>query len=187
MEGVGQDLFPPPGYANSTTPLFATPVCGSILQTEVVSTVGMDAVFVPFSTPQSWSSVTAWTSDVSGIIWTCQIAGIYSMNISQTLSVLNAADITNPVVNMTMSIADPVNTELDQEYTTSIIVPVTISPILVSTGVTNIVNANVGTTMEFGIASASGDIDVTSGGNAGYYQAFTYNLIAKGVYGNVVV
>ena len=48
MEGVGQDLFPPPGYANSTTPLFATPVCGSILQTEVVSTVGAAAVFVPF-------------------------------------------------------------------------------------------------------------------------------------------
>ena len=186
MEGVGQDLLPPPGYANPATPLFATPVCGSILQTEIVSTVGSAEVAVPFSVVQSWSSVSAWTPDVTGVIWTCQIAGIYSMNIAQTLTVFNAADITNPVINMSMSMVDINNAELDQVYTQTITVPVTTDPILVSTGVSNIVNANVGTTMSFALSSPDGGITVTSGSNSGFYQAFTYNLIAKGVYGNVV-
>ena len=187
MEGVGQDLLPPPGYANPATPLFATPVCGSILQTEVVSTVGSAEVVVPFNVYQSWSSVSAWTSDISGILWTCQIAGIYQMNIAQTLTVFNAADITNPVVNMSMSVIDINNAELNQVYTQTITVPVTTSEIIVSTGVSNIVNANVGTTMSFAVNAPNGGITVTSGSNSGFYQAFTYNLIAKGVYGNVVV
>jgi len=186
MEGVGQLLYPPPGWVNATTPGFATVICGAVPQTAVVSTSGSDAVFVPFGTPLSWSSVSAWTTDDAGIIWTCNVAGIYSMNVSQTLTVFNAADITNPVVNMSMSMNDANNAELDQVYTTTITVPVTTAPLVISTGVTNILNANVGTTMQFSISSPDGGITVTSGGNSGNYQAFTYNLIAQGVYGNVI-
>ena len=187
LEGVGQNLSPLPGWANATTPLYATPVCGSIIQTGTYTTSGAVGVFIGFQQPATWSSVEAWTSDASGVTWTCQIPGIYSMNIAQTLNVQNLSDITNPIVSLVMSMVDGNNAELDQVYTTNIPIPVTIDPIVICQNVSNIVNANVGTTMEFGVTSPSGGITITSAGNSGYYQAFTYNLIARGVYGNVVV
>jgi hypothetical protein len=186
MEGVGQSLILPPGYANPTTPVFATPVCGGYLQTEVYTADGSDPVFVAFTQPLSWTTANAWTSDELGITWTCQIPGIYSMNVAQTLVVQNTADIVNPVVQLAMSVNDVNNAELDQVYTTTIPVPVTTAPIELCQNVTNIVNANVGTQMEFSVQSPSGGITVSSGANNGFYQAFTYNLIAQGVYGNVI-
>ena len=185
MEGVGQDLLPPPGYANPQTPLFATPVCGGYLQTEVFTATGSTAEFIAFDTPLSWTTATAWTSE-DGITWTCQIPGIYSMNVAQTLVVQNIADIENPIVQLAMSVNDVNNAELDQVYTTTFPVPVTTSPIELCQNVTNIVNANVGTQMEFSVQSPSGGITVTSGANNGFYQAFTFNLIARGVVGNVI-
>jgi len=184
MEGVGQDLLPPPGYANPTTPVFATPVCGGFLQTSIYTATGSTAEFIGFDTPLSWTTANAWTSD-DGVTWTCQIPGIYSMNVAQTLVVQNIADIVNPIVQLAMSVNDVNNAELDQVYTTTFTVPVTTQPIELCQNVTNIVNANVGTQMEFSVQSPSGGITLTSGANNGFYQAFTYNLIARGVYGNV--
>jgi hypothetical protein len=107
------------------------------------------------------------------------------MNVAQTLVVQNIADIVNPIVQLAMSVNDVNNAELDQVYTTTFTVPVTTQPIELCQNVTNIVNANVGTQMEFSVQSPSGGITLTSGANNGFYQAFTYNLIARGVYGNV--
>jgi hypothetical protein len=185
LEGVGQNLSPLPGWANQTLPFNATTVCGGYLQTEVFTATGSTAEFIAFDTPLSWTTAAAWTSE-DGVTWTCQIPGIYSMNIAQTLVVQNVADIVNPIVQLAMSVNDVNNAELDQVYTTTITVPITTDPIELCQNVTNIVNANVGTQMEFSVQSPSGDITVTSGANNGFYQAFTYNLIARGVYGNVI-
>jgi len=187
LEGVGQNLSPLPGWANATSPLYATPICGAFLQTGVFTAVGSDPIYVQFDTPASWSTAEAWVPDNSFTTWTCQIPGIYSMNVSQTLTVQNIADIVNPVINLAMSIVDINNAELDQVYTTIITVPITTDPITIAQNVTNIVNANVGTEMEFSVTAPSGGISVTSGAvDPGYYQAFTFNLIARGVYGNVI-
>ena len=186
MEGVGQDLLLPPGYANPTTSLFATPVCGGYLQTEIYTATGSTAEFIGFTDPLSWTTAPAWTSDLSGITWTCQIPGIYSMNVSQTLVVQNIAEIANPIIQLAMSVNDVNNAELDQVYTTTFPVPITTGPIELCQNVTNIVNANVGTQMEFSVQSPSGGITLTSGANSGFYQAFTFNLIAQGVKGNVI-
>ena len=187
MEGVGQDLLPPPGYANPQTPLFATPICGGFLQTGVFTADGSDPIYVQFDAPASWSTAEAWVPNNSFTTWTCQIPGIYSMNVSQTLTVQNIADIVNPVINLAMSVVDGGNAELNQVFTTIITVPITTDPITIAQNVTNIVNAGVGTEMVFSVTAPSGGISVTSGAaDPGYYQAFTFNLIARGVYGNVI-
>ena len=186
LEGVGQNLSPLPGWANQTLPFNATTACGGYLQTEVYTADGSDAVFIGFNTPLSWTTAAAWTSDELGITWTCQIPGIYSMNIAQTLVVQNIAEIENPIVQLAMSVNDVNNSELDQVYTTTFPVPVTTAPIELCQNVSNIVNANVGTQMEFSVQSPSGGITVSSGANNGFYQAFTFNLIAQGVVGNIV-
>jgi hypothetical protein len=96
MEGVGQDLFPPPGYANATRPSFATTECGAYLQSTFVTTVGTTAQPVPFEAPLSWTQSTAWTPDGSGVVFTCNVPGIYSISVNQTLTLNNVAG-TNPL------------------------------------------------------------------------------------------
>lgn len=186
MEGVGQTLILPPGYANATTPSFATTQCGAYLQTEFVTVTGSAGEFIPFSTPLSWTQGTAWTPDASGIVFTCNIPGIYSVSVNQTLTLNNLAEIADPTVYVALSVNDGNNAELDQVYTNTTLVPITSSPVIVAVSFTNIVNANVGTTMQVGIDSPSGNITMTSGANTGNYQALTYNLIAQGVFGNVI-
>jgi hypothetical protein len=186
LEGVGQNLSPLPGWANQTLPFNATTVCGGYVQTEVFTATGSTAEFIAFDTPLSWTTAAAWTSE-DGVTWTCQIPGIYSMNISQTLEVQNIAEIQNPVIQLAMNVNDANNSELDQVYTTTFPVPITTAPIVLCQNVTNIVNANVGTEMTFSVESPSGGITLTSGtGLSDFYQAFTFNLIARGVVGNVV-
>lgn len=177
--------YVPVGYINTDTPQAATVSCGANLQVSTVATNGVDAVFVPFNQPLSWAGA-QWTSDSNAIQWICQVPGIYSMNVAQTLILQNTAEIVNPIVNMIMSITDNVNAELNQTYTTTLMVPITTGPIEVGAGVANIVNANVGTFMSFALEAPSGNITVSSGGNNATYQGFTYNLIAQGNYGNVV-
>ena len=186
MEGVGQDLFPPPGYANPTTPLFATPQCGAYLQTEYVTVEGSLGAVIPFSTPLSWTQSTAWIPDNSGSVFTCQIPGLYSILINQTLGLTNLSEITNPTVYVTLSVVDGNNAELNRTYTNTTLVPITTDAVTVCIGFTNIINANVGTQLSVAIDSPSGNIEMTSGDNSGNYQALTFNLIAQGVYGNVV-
>ena len=186
MEGVGQQLYPPPGWVNTATPGAATTQCGAYLQTETFSTDGSTAIQIGFPQALSWTQGSAWTTDASGIVFTCNIPGIYSVSINQTLELNNLAEIANPTVYMALSVIDANNAEIDQVFTNSLLVPITSSPVLVSTSFTNIINANVGTTMQLAIDSPSGNITVSSGGNTGNYQALTYNLIAQGVYGNVV-
>ena len=86
MGDVGQQLYAPPGWINSTTPSFASTACGAYLQTQTFSVVGSVAVQIAFPQPLSWSQGTAWTPDASGIVFTCQTPGIYSVVINQTLA-----------------------------------------------------------------------------------------------------
>ena len=188
LEGVGQNLSPLPGWANATAPLYATPICGSILQAVPATSSGSDVLPITFTLPTSWSSTTAWTSDLSGEIWTCGIPGIYSMTISQLLLVQNIADIVNPVVNMSMTLTDVATPELNVIVATILTVPVTTDAIEIAANVSNIINAQVGTTMRFTLQSPSGGISIVSGGIAPpYVTAFAYNLIAQGVYGNITL
>jgi hypothetical protein len=186
MEGVGQDLFLPPGFANSTTPSFATTECGAYLQSTFVTTVGTTAQPVPFEVPLSWTQGTAWIPDGSGVVFTCNIPGIYSISVNQTLTLNNVAEIAEPIVYVALSVNDANNAEISQVYTNTTLVPITSAPVTVATSFTNIINANVGTEMAVAVVSPSGNITMTSGANSGNYQALTYNLIAQGVFGNVI-
>ena len=186
MEVQGQQLILPPGFANATTPINATPQCGAYLQTAVFTVSGSDAVQIAFPEPFSWTQSTAWVPDVDGVVFTCQIPGIYNISVNQTLTLQNTAEVSNPTVYMAMSVVDANNAEIDQVYTNTLMVPVTVAAITVSTSFSNIINANVGTTLQIAIDSPSGNITMSSGDNSGNYQALTFNLIAQGVYGNIV-
>ena len=180
------NLVAPIGWVNPITPAFASVNCGAIIQTPgtYVSTIG-DAVNVPFQTPLSWSG-NEWTTDADGLVFTCQVPGIYSVNISQQLTLYNPSESQTPIVNLNMNINDASNIELNQSYTNTIIVPITTGSINVGTSVTNIVNANVGTTLGCTLNSPSGSVSVISGGSGGSYAGFNYNLIASGNYGNII-
>jgi hypothetical protein len=186
MEGVGQQLLPPPGWVNSTTPGSATTECGAYIQSEIVTVTGDVAEPIPFATPLSWTQGSAWTTDETGIVFTCNVPGLYTIVVNQTLTLNNLAEIGDPTVYIALSVNDGLNAEINQVYTNTILVPITSSPVAVSVGFTNIINANVGTTMSVAIDSPSGNISMTSGSVGNFYQALTYNLIAQGVYGNTV-
>jgi len=186
MEGVGQQLIAPPGWINSSTPGSATVQCGAFLQTDFITVTGATAESIPFSTPLSWNNGTAWTPDASGFVFTCNIPGIYNVSVNQTLTLENLAEIAEPLVYVALSVVDANNAEVDQVYTNTTLVPISSSPVVVAVSYSNIINANVGTTMRVAIESPSGNISMTSGANTGNYQALTYNLIAQGVYGNVI-
>jgi len=187
MEGVGQQLLVPPGWINSSTPGSATVQCGAFLQTSFITVTGSLAEPIPFEVPLSWNNGTAWTpADASGFVFTCNIPGIYNVSVNQTLTLNNLAEIAEPIVYVALSVVDANNAEVDQVYTNTTLVPITSSPVVVAISFSNIINANVGTTMQLAIESPSGNISMTSGANTGNYQALTYNLIAQGVYGNVI-
>jgi hypothetical protein len=186
MEGVGQQLYPPPGWVNPSTPGSATTECGAYLQTTFVTVTGDVAEPVPFEEPLSWTQGSAWTPDEEGVVFTCNVPGIYSISVNQTLTLENLAEIAEPIVYVALSVNDANNSEINQVYTNTTLVPITSAAVVVATSFTNIINANVGTVMSVAIVSPSGNISMTSGANSGNYQALTYNLIAQGVYGNVI-
>ena len=138
MEGVGQDLFPPPGYANPSTPFFASPVCGYITQVEQFTSSGSDALTIGFTNPLSWTSTNVWTSDLSGATWTCSVPGIYQITVTQLLTVENLADITDPVINMTINVSSDTTSEVAQIAKSTIVVPITAAPFEVSASVSAI-------------------------------------------------
>jgi hypothetical protein len=183
-------MYSPPGWVNPTTPGSATTSCGAIKQTKFFTAVDDNAVQIGFDYPLSWTGPGWTTTDPSGILWTCQVPGVYNIYIAQTLEVQNVADIDNPTVTLNLSIVDANNAELNQTYTNTIFVPVTTGTVpLVGCSLTAIVNANVGTELIFALASPSGGVSIVSGNGAedsGTYQAFTYNLISQGVYGTVI-
>jgi hypothetical protein len=124
------------------------------------------------------------SGDVSGANWTTLVPGIYQLNVAQNLTVQNTANITNPVVNITVNVAST-TTELDQILRTSLMVPVTLAPINVNAIVSGIVCCELNSVITVSIDVPSGDITLESGYNAlpdpsGY---FSWNLIAQGIFG----
>ena len=182
VQNVGYGMLGPVGWANGTTPSFATVTCGSILQSLAFTSSGGDSLEVAFDTPTSWNT-NAWTPDASGGTWTCQVGGIYSLNVSQALSVFNAADIVNPVVVLTMNIVDDNHPDLNQAVSNSIVVPITTGSIIMPCSVAGIIPTAVGTRMTFTLVSNSGDVTITSEPAVPYNVAFSFNLISQGPYG----
>ena len=187
MEGVGQPLIFPPGYANETTPTFASPICGYITQVDQFTSSGSDALTIGFTNPLSWTSSDVWVSDVSGQQWTCNVPGLYQMTVTQLLTVQNLADITDPVVNMTINVGSTTTTEINQIAKSTVIVPVTSAPFEVSASVSALVNVDVASTMSFELDSPSGGVSFTSGPPElpSSLQGFSYQLISQGNIGNV--
>ena len=187
MEGVGQQLYPPPGWVNSATPSFATTVCGYITQVEQYTSSGSDALTIGFTNPLSWTNTIAWTSDVSGMNWVCNVPGLYQLTVTQLLTVQNLADITDPVINMTINIGSTTTTEINQIAKSTVIVPITSAPFEVSASVSALVNVGVADTMTFELDSPSGNVSFTSGPPElpTSLQGFSYQLISQGQVGNV--
>ena len=186
MEGVGAGMFLPPGYANATTPSFASVQCGSILQAAVWSTDGDVETNVGFVNPSSWSAPNWTQQDISGFIWNCQTPGIYNVFCQQNLTMHNIADATNPIVNVTLSVRSNTTSEFNDSFTTSIPVPITVDPIVMTVEVGGVCNADLGSEMLVTIQSLSGNVTVESGTT--YFPApksyLGWNLIALGSYGN---
>ena len=62
-------MFSPPGWANPTTPGFATTTSGSVFQSQVFTSTPGDPVYVAFDQPSSWDTQ-SWIPDASGGTWT---------------------------------------------------------------------------------------------------------------------
>jgi len=182
-------LIAPPGWINPTTPGSATVYCGHIIQTAEITTTGATPEAIPFSISASWSNNSSWTSD-DGITWVCQVAGIYSVNVSQQLTVTNGADIVNPVVNVNLTVTSQITTEFNKKLQSSMLCPVTTTnAVTMGLNLSGIICVGVGDTMQVTVESPSGDIEIVSGGGGveAPEAALSYSLIAQGDYGNVGV
>ena len=187
MEGVGQQLLSPPGWVNPATPGFATTICGYYTQTEQYTSDGSNPLQIGFNNPLSWTNLNAWTSDASGANWVCNVPGLYQLTVTQLLTVQNLADITDPVINMTINVGSTTTTEINQIAKSTVIVPVTSAPFEVSASVSALVNVDVASTMSFELDSPSGGVSFTSGPPElpSSLQGFSYQLISQGNIGNV--
>jgi len=187
MEGAAMGMYPPPGWANTSTPSFATTNCGFVTQTEDYSTTSSTVASIGFNGASSWTTTNWVPNDASGSAWGCKQGGIYQLSASQTLALFNAADATNPIVNVTLTIVSPTTTEFNQTFTTSIAVPITTAPISMTVTVGGLVNVDENATMALTIQSLSGNVTCTSGATSlGVSSAYlSWNLIALGAYGNV--
>ena len=186
----GGGMYSPPGWVNSTTPGNATVLCGNVSQTEMLSVDGTNTLLIPFVVPATWSDLTSWIPDDDGIHWTCVTPGIYSVQVTQNLTINNPAEIINPVVNVIISISSDITTELNQTLETSILCPATTTNSqIVNVSVSGIINADVGSIMTASIISPSGNIAVTSGPTElpSTGCVLRWNLIALGEYGNIGV
>lgn len=184
IENVGIGMLAPPSWANSSTPTQATIACGYHKQNVVYTVDGTNILQIGFAENVSWSNNYDLSGDLSGANWTTLVPGIYQLNIAQNLTVQNVANITNPVINITVNVASN-TTELDQILRTTLMVPVTIGPMNINAVVSGIVCCELNSVITIAINVPSGDIDVTSGYNAlpdpsGY---FSWNLIAQGIFG----
>ena len=180
----------PFGWLNTLTPASATVNCGYITQSDVYTTTGATEVAIGFNNPASWST-TGWTPvlDSSGTIYSAAVQGIYTIGASQSLTVFNAADITNPVVLVVLTIASAGTTEFNYVFANQFTVPITTDPINLVVNVSGIASVEVGSTMSLSVQSLSGNISITSqSAIIGSVPASLYwNLIAQGIYGNAGV
>ena len=187
MEGPATGLYPPPGWVNNTTPAFSSVQCGFISQTQNWVTDGSSVLSIGFDGASSWTSGNWVTNDLSGYQWGCRVGGIYQVAAEQNLLLFNAADATNPVVNITLTIFSPTTSEFNQVFQTSIAVPITTAPISMSVNVGGLVNVDEFSTMSLTVQSLSGNVTCTSGagvlGSPG--GSLSWNLVAQGAYGNV--
>jgi hypothetical protein len=186
VENVGYGMLSPPGFVNSLTPGSATVTCGCTFQSLVFTSTPGDPVYVAFDQPASWNT-NAWTPDASGGTWTCQVGGIYQMAISQSLTVFNAADIVNPVVDVVMNMIDDNHPDLNQTVANTITVPITTDAISIQTSVSGLVCCAPGTRMTCTLVSPSGGITITSEAYLPYTVAFTFNLVAQGPFGEASI
>ena len=84
-------MLGPPAWINSTTPSYATVLNGNIKQLELFTSVGTQPLSIGFLSEASWSDRVSWTAtDPSGIEWVCNTRGIYSVAVSQTLTITKA-------------------------------------------------------------------------------------------------
>jgi len=175
------------GWVNSTTPGFATVNCGYVVQTEDVSTTGSVISAVGFNGNSSWSTPNWTNTDGSGSVWACETGGVYALSSSQNLTLFNAADATNPVVNVTLTVTSTTTSEFNTVFQTSVAVPITTAPITMNVTTGGLANVDPGTTMTLTIQSPSGNVTVTSGATVLPSPAafISWNLIAQGPYGNV--
>lgn len=187
MEGPATGMYPPPGWANTVTPSFATTNCGFINQTENYSTDGDAPLSIPFNGSSSWTTTNWVPNDASGSVWGCTQGGIYGLAAGQTLTLFNAADATNPIVNVSLVLESLTTSECNQAFTTSIAVPITTAPIDMSVTVSGLANIDQNTTMTIYVQSVSGNVTCTSkSANLGESTAYiSWNLIALGSYGNL--
>jgi hypothetical protein len=180
--------YAPTGWTNTQTPQSATVVCGYNQQNQTVETDGTTLTEIPFQAPASWSN-SLWTTNEFGIVFTCAVPGIYSIVVAQNLTFQNVAEVENPVIDIIVTIISPTTSEFNQVLVSSVIAPVTTSPINVNATVTGIINADIGSTLIVRLADRSGNIVTSSGYNSlpspsGF---LSWNLIAQGAYGNTGV
>ena len=105
IENVGIGMLAPPSWANSSTPTQATIACGYHKQNVVYTVDGTNSLQIGFAENVSWSNNYDLSGDLSGANWTTLVPGIYQLNIAQNLTVQNVANITNPVINITVNVA----------------------------------------------------------------------------------
>jgi hypothetical protein len=183
--------YVPVGYINSVTPQSATIKCGYVVQDATVETnageVG-DTVQIPFQAPTSWSG-SQWTTDENGLVFTCQTTGIYSINVTQNLTMQNIAELANPLITVTVNIISPTTSEFNKFIQTTLMVPVTTDPITVQVNFSGIANVDVNSTLYIEVYNVSGNIPVTSNSvvSPNPNGSFSWNLIAEGEYGNTNV
>lgn len=175
------------GWVNSSTPGFATVNCGFVQQTQSWSTTGSSVADVGFDGLASWSTPTWVSTDLSGWYWSAQVPGVYQMQASQSLTVSNAADATNPVVDVTLTVTSATTSEFNYVFRTSLAVPITTAPIVMNVSVGGLANVDAGSTFHLTIQSLSGNVDVISGATTlpSPNAYVSWNLIAQGAYGNV--
>ena len=78
----------PPGWANTTVPLYAGVLCGNVEQDTTYTTTSTTPEPIGFQTVSSWSDTQSLTSE-DGFTWTCNTSGIYNLRCNQTLAVTN--------------------------------------------------------------------------------------------------
>lgn len=185
--GPASGMYPPPGWVNTVTPNFATTNCGSVVQSQDWTTDGAAVLRIGFDSPSTWTTANWIPQDISGYDWACETAGIYNVSASQTLTLFNASDATNPIVNITLTVTSETTSEFNTVFQASVAVPITIDPIVYNVSVGGLANVDPGSTMALTVQSLSGNITCTSGaavlGNP--FSKLCWNLVAQGNYGNV--
>ena len=186
MEGAGQSMIPPVGWANNDTPNFATTNCGFVNQGLSWTSSGDTPLRIGFDLPSSWTTDNLYKADISGFIWACTTGGIYNVRCAQNLTLFNAADATNPIVNVTMTIITASTTEFNTVFTTSVAVPITTAPINMSVEVAGIVNLDPTSTLNVTVTSLSGNVTIVSDPSVlpTSNNYLGWNLVAQGAYGN---